>query len=83
MNVDLVVGVGTAARAAATGAGGEASALEAAYGDMQTSIRNSPLGYSCAAFLRPPPCPLVVAGPLGSRRERTFERFSPIGQAHS
>jgi len=56
-------------------AASEASALEAAYGDMQTSIRNSPLGYSCAAFLRPPPRPLVVAGPLGSRRERTFERL--------
>ena len=44
-------------------------------GDMQTSIRNTPLWASCAAFLRPPPRPLVVAGPLGSRRERTFERL--------
>ena len=56
-------------------AASEASALEAAYGDMQTSIRNTPLWASCAAFLRPPPRPLVVAGPLGSRRERTFERL--------
>ena len=56
-------------------AASEASALEAAYGDMQTSIRNTPLWPSCAAFLRPPPRPLVVAGPLGSRRERTFERL--------
>ena len=53
----------------------EASALEAAYGDMKTSIRNSPLGVSCDAFLNPPPRPLVVSGPLGSRREKTFERL--------
>ena len=54
-------------------AASEASALEAAYGDMKTSIRNSPLGRSCDAFLSPPPRPLVVSGPLGSRREKTFE----------
>lgn len=51
----------------------EKNALDAAFGDFKLGIWNSPLGPHTKEFLKPPPRPLVVAGPLGSRREKTFE----------
>jgi hypothetical protein len=51
----------------------EKNALACAFGDFKLCLWNSPLGPHVKSFLAPPPRPLVVAGPLGSRREKTFE----------